>query len=157
MQQAVGVPAPVHAAFAQSASVLHGPLRFAPVLQVLLHTGQTWTPGAFGKRSPSRKISELSGRLRLEAPLEQSAEPLALVVTELMTHTLVGVLTGFGIGSGGPNRQPTLVQFRMLPVWAEVRLARVRLVPLQADTALSELPMSGTAYGSGTVLLPPPV
>ena len=145
MQQAVGVPAPVHAAFAQSASVLHGPLRFAPVLHVLLQTGQTWMPGAFGKRSPSRKISELSGRLRLEAPLEQSAEPLALVVTELMTHTLVGVLTGFGIGSGGPNRQPTLVQFRMLPVWAEVRLARVRLVPLQADTAVSELPMSGTA------------
>src|SRR5436309_11500365 len=114
-------------------------------------------PGAFGNRSPSRKISELSGRLRLEAPLPQSAVPLALVVTVLMTHTLVGVLPGFGIGSGGPNRHPTLVQFRLLPVWVEVRLARVTLVPLQADTPVSELPMSGTAYGSGTLLLPPPV
>src|SRR2546425_8204500 len=102
------------AAPGQSASVLHGPLRFVPALQVLLHTGQTWTPGAFGNRSPSRKISELSGRLRLEAPLEQSAAPLALVVTELMTQTLVGVLDGFGIGSGGPNRHPTLGQFRLL-------------------------------------------
>src|SRR5437879_3674804 len=91
----------------QSASTLHGPPVFVPALQVLLHTGQTWMPGAVGNRSPSRKISELSGRLRLEAPLAQSVEPLALVVTELMTHTLVGVLAGFGIGSGGPNRHPT--------------------------------------------------
>src|SRR5439155_885642 len=121
------------AAPGQSASVLHGPLRFVPALQVLLHTGQTWMPGAFGNRSPSRKISELSGRLRLEAPLEQSAAPLALVVTELMTQTLVGVLDGFGIGSGGPNRHPTLGQFRLLPVWAEGRLATGRLVPPQAD------------------------
>src|SRR5881396_1879236 len=135
-------PAP---ALGQSASVLHGPVAFVPALQVLLHTGQTWIPGAAGKRSPSRKISELSGRLRLEAPVEQSAVPLALVVTVLMTHTLVGVLPGFGIGSGGPNRHPTLVQFRLLPVWVEVRLARVRPVPLQADTPVSELPMSGTS------------
>src|SRR5437879_577789 len=113
----------------QSASVLQGPLRFVPALQVLLHTGQTWMPGAFGNRSPSRKISELSGRLRLEAPLEQSAAPLALVVTELMTQTLVGVLAGFGIGGGGPNRAPTLVQFRLLPGGAEVRAARGGLAP----------------------------
>src|SRR5438046_3512782 len=140
----------------QSASLLQGPVAFVPALQVWLHTGQTWMPGASGNRSPSRKISELSGRLRLEAPVEQSAVPLASVVTELMTQTLVAVLPGFGIGSGGPNRHPTLVQSRLLPVWAEVRLARVRLVPLHEDTLVSELPMSGTAYGSGTVLLPPP-
>jgi len=42
-------PAPV-----QSASLLHGPFRFVPALQVLLQTGQTWMPGAAGKRSPSR-------------------------------------------------------------------------------------------------------
>src|SRR5216110_262880 len=141
----------------QSASLLQGPLIFVPALQVLLHTGQTWMPGAFGNRSPSRKISELSGRLSCEAPLPQSAVPLALVDTVLMTHTLVGVLPGFGIGSGGPNRHPTLVQFRLLPVWVEVRLARVRPVPLQADTPVSELPMSGTAYGSVTLFRPPPV
>ena len=85
--------------------------------------------------------------MRLEAPLEQLAVPVALAVTELMTHTLVGVLPGFGIGSGGPNRHPTLVQFRLLPVAPEVRLVRVRVfVPLsQAETPVSELPMSGTA------------
>src|SRR6266446_1573603 len=89
---------------------------------------------------------------------EYPAVPPALVVTELMTHTLVGVLAVFGIGSGGPNRHPTLVQFRLLlPVSVEVRLARVRLVPLHADTLVSELPMSGMANGSGTLLLPPPV
>src|SRR6266446_6363793 len=102
------------AAPGQSASVLHGPLRFVPAMQVWLHTGQTWMPGAFGNRSPSRKISELSGRLRAEAPVEQSAVPLALLTTVLMTHTLVGVL------------------------------ARVRFVPLHEDTAVSELPISGT-------------
>src|SRR5947207_14314599 len=116
-----------------------------PVSRHGLSNGQSWNSGAAGRRSRSRKISELSGRLRREAPVEQSAVPLALVVTVLMTHTLVGVLPGFGIGSGGPNRHPTLVQFRLLPVWAEVRLARVRVVPLQADTPVSELPMSGTA------------
>src|SRR3989442_5387884 len=141
----------------QSASVLHGPLRFVPALHVWLHTGQTWMPGAFGNRSPVRKISELSGRLSCEAPVVQSAVPVASVVTVLMTHTLVGVLAEFGIGSGGPNRHPTLVQLRLLPVCVEVKLPRVRPVPLQADTAVSELPMSGTWYGSGTVFFPPPV
>src|SRR5438128_3170813 len=98
----------------QSASVLHSPVLFVPALQVLLHTGQTWMPGAAGNRSPSRKSSEVSGRLRAEAPLEQSAVPLASAATVLMTHTLVGVLALFGIGSGGPNRHPMLVQFRLV-------------------------------------------
>src|SRR5437016_7337117 len=141
----------------ESAGVHAKPLLGPPWHTLLKHTGQGWRPGTSGAMSPVRKISELSGRLRLEAPLEQSDAPLASVVTELMTQTLVGVLDGFGIGSGGPNRHPTLVQSRLLPVWAEVRLARVRLVPLHEDTLVSELPMSGTAYGSGTVLLPPPV
>src|SRR5438132_1456839 len=104
-------------------------------------------PGRAGSRSPSMKISELSGRLRLETPVEQLAVPVALAVTVLMTHTLVGVLPGFGIGSGGPNRHPTLVQVRLLPVAPEVRLVRVRVFVtlLQAETPVSELPMSGTA------------
>src|SRR5436309_15808165 len=115
-------------------------------------------PGAAGNRSPVRKISELRGRLRLETPVEQSAEPLASAVTVLMTHTLVGVLAEFGIGSGGPNRQPTLVQLRLLPVSVEVKLLRVSDDgPLQVATLVSELPMSGTWYGSGTVFFPPPV
>src|SRR5207244_7639428 len=141
----------------QSALLLHGPAVFEPPVQVWLQTGHDWMPGAFGNRSPSRKISWLTGRLSAEAPVEQSAEPLASLVTVLMKHTLSAVVAGFGAGSGGPNRHPTLVQFRLLPVWAEVRLLRVRVVPLQADTAVSELPMSGTRNGSGTPELPPPM
>src|SRR5436309_9333915 len=141
----------------QSASLLHGPPLFEPALQVWLQTGQLWIPGAFGKRSPVRKSSELSGRLRLEAPLAQSAVPLALTDTALMTHRLIGVVVEFGIGSGGPNRHPTLVQFRLLPVSVEVRRVRVRLVPLHGPSPVSELPMSGTWNGSGTPALPPPV
>src|ERR1043166_9479384 len=99
----------------QSVSLLHGPLMFVPPLQVGLQTGQDWMPGAFGKRSPLRKSSELSGRLRLEAPVEQSALPLASCDTVLMTHRLIGVVAAFGIGSGGPNRHPADGQFRGLP------------------------------------------
>src|SRR5881628_2579440 len=132
------------AAPGQSASVLHGPLRFVPALQVLLHTGQTWMPGAFGNRSPSRKRVEVSGRLMAEAPLAQSAVPLASAATVLMTQTLVGVLPGFGMGSGGPNRHPALVQFRLVaPVSPDLTLASVSAVPLHPLTAVSELPMSG--------------
>src|SRR5437870_6197131 len=68
----------------QSASLLHGPPLFVPALQVLSQTGHVWMPGALGKRSPVKKSSELRGRLRLEAPVEQSAEPLALCATVLM-------------------------------------------------------------------------
>ena len=142
----------------QSASVLHGPVAFVPALQVLLQTGHDWMPGAFGKRSPPRKSSELSGRLRLEAPVEQFAVPVPFWDTVLMTHKLIGVVAEFGIGSGGPNRHPVAVQFRLLPVWVELSWLRVRLGPLPThDTAVSELPMSGTLNGSGTPELPPPV
>src|SRR5438093_1372163 len=93
----------------------------------------------------------------LAAPLEQSAVPVALLATRLITQTLYGGLNVFGIGSGGPNRQPTLVQFRLLPVSVEVRLPRLSVIALHPVSAVRELPMSGTAYGSGTLLLPPPV
>src|SRR5205823_7653956 len=121
----------------QSASLLHGPPLFVPALQVWLQTGQLWIPGAFGNRSPVRKSSELSGRLRLEAPLAQSAMPLALTDTELMTHRLIGVVAEFGIGSGGPNRHPTLVQLRLLTAGSpDLRLISVSAVPLQSDTVV---------------------
>ncbi len=103
-------------------------------------------PGTSGAMSPVRKISEVSGRLRAEAPVEQSAVPLALVDTVLMTQTLVGGLPAFGIGSGGPKRHPTLVQFRLVaPASFDLTLASVSTVPLHPLTAVSELPMSGTA------------
>src|SRR2546427_3109597 len=117
VQQAIGVLAAVHTAFAQSASVLHGPVLLAPVLHVLLQVGHDWMPGAFGKRSPPRKSSELSGRLRFEAPVEQSAVPTAFCDTVLMTHRLIGVVAVFGIGSGGADRHPTARPFRLLPRW----------------------------------------
>src|SRR5213593_4564947 len=91
----------------------------------------------------------------LAAPLEQSAVPVALLATRLMTQTLYGGLNVFGIGSGGPNRQPTLVQFRLLPVSVEARLPRVSAVPLHAVTLVSEVLMSGTTKVGGTALLPP--
>ena len=104
-----------------------------------------------------RYICKVSGRLMSDAPVEQSAVPAALLATRLITQTLVGVLAGLGIGSGGPKRHPALVQLRLLPVCVEVRLVRVRLDPLHVATPVMELLMSGTAYGSGTVFLPPPV
>ena len=89
----------------------------------------------------------MSGRFRCDAPVLQFPVPLALVATTLMTHTLVGVLPEFGIGSGGPKRHPTLVQFRLLAVCAEVRFVRIRSpVPaLHPVTPVSDVPMSGTA------------
>src|SRR3989454_10801879 len=133
----------------QSASLLRAPPLFEPALQVWLQTGQLWIPGAFGKRSPVRKSSELSGRLRLEAPLAQSAVPVALADTELMTHRLIGVVAEFGIGSGGPNRHPTLVRLRSLaPGSVALVLVSVSAVPLQSNTVVSEVPMSGTWNGS---------
>src|SRR2546427_2174375 len=142
----------------QSALLLHGPAAFEPPLQVWLQTGHDWMPSAVGKRSPVRKSSELSGRLRFEAPVEQSAVPTAFCDTVLMTHRLIGVVAEFGIGSGGPNRHPTAVQFRLLPVWVEVSWLSVRLGPPPThDTPVSELAMSGALNGSGTPELPPPV
>jgi len=63
-------------------------------------------------RSPVKKMPELSGRLRPEVlPALQSAVPEAFAVIVLMTHVLVAapVCEEFGIGSGGPKRQPAFV------------------------------------------------
>jgi hypothetical protein len=89
----------------------------------------------------------VSGRFRCDVPVLQFAVPLAFVATTFTTQTLVGVLAEFGIGSGGPKRHPTLVQFRLLPVAADVRFVSVRspVVPVHDETPVSEVPMSGTA------------
>ena len=74
-----------------------------------------------GMRSPVRKMPELSGRLRLfVAPVLQSAVPMAFAVAVLMTQVLVAapVCEEFGIGSGGPKRQPAFVHW----VWAHFAL-----------------------------------
>src|SRR5207237_1974714 len=63
--------------------------------------------------SPSRKSRSLRGMFTLCAsPLEQSAVPVAFAVIVRMPHVLAAALpcAPFGIGSGGPNRQPVVVQ-----------------------------------------------
>src|SRR5437867_2781816 len=42
----------------------------------------------------------------LEAPVSQAAVPAALLATRLITHVLSAGKGLFGIGSGGPKRQP---------------------------------------------------
>src|SRR5438552_13503321 len=65
----------------QSALLLHGPAAFVPPVQGWLQVGHDWMPSAVGERSPVGKSSELSGRLRLEAPVEPSAVPVAFCDT----------------------------------------------------------------------------
>src|SRR3989442_14876647 len=81
-------PPPVHVALA-----VHTAPGLVPPTQWSL-------PEASGvNRSPSRKRVEVSGRLTAEAPLEQSAVPLASVATGWRTHTRVGGLGGGGTAS----------------------------------------------------------
>ena len=91
--------------------------------------------------------------LPLQFPL-----PVALADTMLTTQVLVLGAVGFGIGSGGPKRQPRAEQFALLPVCAEVREPIVisPVVGLQAVIAVCVLPEAGTAAGSGTPSRPTP-
>src|SRR5438067_2066052 len=77
------------------------PVQFAP--------GVVPPEQRIGIRSPVRKIPELSGRFRfVTLPALQSALPVAFAVMVLRTQVLVAapVCEEFGIGSGGPKRQP---------------------------------------------------
>src|SRR2546427_11586693 len=76
-------------------------------------------------------MSERSGMLMLESPLPQLPDPSAFVETRLTTQVLVAALLVFGIGRGGPKRQPgfpgysglvtpAAVQLRLLPVSVSV-------------------------------------
>ena len=98
------VPPPAHATV-----VPHPPLpvQFTPGVDPPEHR--------IGMRSADRKIAELSGMLRaVVEPALQSAVPAAFADTVLMTHVLVAapLCEGFGMGSGGPNRQPAFVHVR---------------------------------------------
>jgi len=89
------------------------PVQFAPAVDPPEHR--------IGMRSPVRKMPELSGRLRsVVLPALQSAVPAAFPVIVLMTHVLVAApaCEEFGIGSGGPKRQPAFVHW----VWAHFAL-----------------------------------
>ena len=87
----------------------------------------------------------------------QVSEPVGAAPTALRTQTLVGVLPGLGTASGAPKRQPAAEQVRLLPVCAEVVPPRLAVWPVQEVMEVTDTPRSGTAYGSGTELPPPPV
>src|SRR5438034_11285297 len=81
-----------------------------------------------------------------EAPLRQSAVPLALLATTLTTQMLVGVLTGFGIGSGGPNRHPAFVHF------SKEHVALLQVPARQVPTPPPEKQSVLTAHGEAQLL-----
>jgi len=135
---------------------------FGPPMQLPAEqSGHGWMPAMVDigsvAVSPVRKRTEESGSTRPVAPVLQSAVPLGGPPTAFSTHTLVGVLPGFGTASGPPKRQPAVVHVRLLPVWADVVPPRVAVWPVQEVMEVTDTPRSGTAYGSGTELPPPPV
>jgi hypothetical protein len=93
----------------------------------------------------------------LVAPVSQLTVPLGAVATSSIMQMLVGELSGSGTASGAPNRQPALVQFRLLPVWVDVVPPTVTTSAAHATTPVTEAPRSGTAKGSGYELPPPPM
>jgi len=68
--------------------------------------------------------------------------PERSVATMLMTHTLVGVALGFGIGSGGPYRHPAEVHFRLPHVPVPTPVQHVLGVPDPVQKPLSSAPVS---------------
>src|SRR5215813_5020999 len=104
-------------------------------------------------------MPDASGRLMLATePSLQLAEPVAFVATTLTTQVLVLIAVAFGMGSGGPKKQPTLVQVLLLPVSADVVLPSVRAPVLvsQAVILVIDVSVSGVSAGSGTPSCPPP-
>src|SRR6185503_18480703 len=133
------------------------PLLGPPAQDPARHRGQGWMPPVPASLSPVRKISEERGRFMVVAPVEQSTVPVGAVAISFSTQTLVGVLTGFGTVSGAPNWQPGFVQFLLLPVAVDEVPPTVTTLLVHDVTAVTALPRSGIAYGSGTDCPPPPV
>src|SRR5438093_5374821 len=114
-------------------------------------------------------MSERSGMSSVALPLPQVPEPDAFVDTRFTTQTLVAGMLVFGMGKGGPKRQPGLpgysglltlaaVQLRMLPVSAFVVATRsnVPAPALQFASLAIEFARSGMAAGSGMPTPAPP-
>src|SRR3989442_8218737 len=80
-------------------------------------------------------MSERSGMLMLESPLPQLPDPSALVETRLTTQVLVAALLVFGIGRGGPKRQPVFPGYSGLVTPAAVQL---RLLPVSVSVVAGE-------------------
>jgi len=77
-------------------------------------------------------------------------------LTEKTTQTLTGVVSALGNGTGGPNRHPVALQFRLLPVSVEVAAPSVALCPVQDVSAVIVCSWLGYVSGSGVALPPPP-
>jgi len=121
------------------------PVQFAPGVVPPEHR--------IGMRSPVRKMPELRGRFSaVTDPATQSAVPAPLAVMVLMTHVLVALLlcAEFGIGNGGPYRQPAFVHciiahFALLQLEAlqrppGVQSALVPHGPAQSLSVVQEFP-----------------
>jgi hypothetical protein len=72
-------------------------------------------------------------------PVAQSAVPDTLCATVKVMQWLVGVLFELGTGTGGPKRQPAVVQVLLLPVWAGVRPPSVKLLVEHAVTSATDV------------------
>src|SRR5437660_6481502 len=95
------VPTPPHAATVPQPPP---PVQFAPGVVPPEHR--------IARRSESRKMPELRGRFSaVTDPATQSDVPAPLAVMVLMTQVLVAapLCDEFGIGNGGPYRQPAFV------------------------------------------------
>src|SRR5215831_444597 len=117
-------------------------------------------------------MSERSGRSMLELPSPQFPEPEALVAIRFTTQVLVDALLAFGIGRGGPKRQPGFPGYSGLatPAAEQVQLGcappmsvSVVAAYVSAPVGVSqvailtiELDMSGITAGSGTPTPAPP-
>src|SRR6266446_2185523 len=95
-------------------------------------------------------MSEVSGRLICDAPVEQSARPAASAATRLTTHVLVMSAVVFGMGSGGPKRQPGSVPVQVPggPQVDEGQLASVvHILPAFEPPAQAAGQSPATAHG----------
>src|SRR6266446_4461132 len=111
-------------------------------------------------------MSELSGTLSAEvSPVPQLAVPVASRAMRLTMQVLSWAWGGFVTGSGGPKRQPALVQWSRLhlppgqsafvvqALWWFAPPGHVFVQLVTFDIAVL---MSGTTDGRGTLTPPPP-
>src|SRR4029453_15166528 len=132
-----------YAALSADVPGVHAMPLFGPPTQVRLEqSGHGWIPGIV---------------LLGSVAVSPAAVPLGAPPTAFRTHTLVGVLPGFGTARGPPKRQPAVVHVRLLPVWADVVPPRVAVCPVREEMVVIDFARSGTAYGRGPGLPPPPV
>jgi hypothetical protein len=151
-----GLPPSVDVPAVQLMPLFDPPMQLPPV-----QSGQGWMPAMVlpgsVEVSPVRKMTAESGADMVVAPVEQSTVPLGGAENRFITQTLVGVLPGFGTASGAPKAHPVAVQFLFEPVSADEAAPTVATEPVQVVIFDTGEPWSGTAYGRGTELPPPPV